>query len=270
MARSRPARRALASRFRPSQSGPSSVSKTKMLAMVRSMDWRRVARALQENTDLLKHRDAKGRNWLHLCCGVDIGSNQRKATDSMKTAEVLVDIGLPINQEAFAEGKWKATPLWFAIARGRNLPLAEYLLKRGSNPNYCLWAAAFNRDIPAIRLLVHHGADVNDSSVDNLAENESPFLGAIKWSHFEAAEELLKLGADVNYQDRNGMTALHYMLKKGSDKRFFPMLIAHGARGDLKNSQGVCAAELMRKKRDGDFREMAEQLRTSWGMTSVE
>lgn len=238
--------------------------------MVRSMDWSGVARALRENADLLRHRDAKGRNWLHLCCGVDIGGAPRKAADSIRTAEVLVDAGLLINQEAFTEGKWKATPLWFAIARGRNLLLAEYLLKRGSNPNYCLWAAAFNRDIPAIRLLVRHGADVNDSSVDDLAENESPFLGAIKWSHFEAAEELLKLGADVNYQDHKGMTALHYMLKKGSDKRFFPMLIAHGARGDLSNSQGVRAADLMRKKRDGDFRKMAEQLGTSPRRTPVE
>jgi hypothetical protein len=233
-----------------------------MLALVRSADWRGVARALRENPELLKHRDAKGRNWLHLCCGVNIGGDQGKAAHSVKTTEVLVDAGLPINQEAFTEGRWKATPLWFAIARGRNLLLAEYLLKRGSNPNYCLWAAAFNRDIPAIRLLVRHGADVNDSSVDDLAENESPFLGAIKWSHFDAAEELLNLGADVNYQDRKGMTALHYMLKKGSDKRFFPMLIARGAKGDLRNRQGVCAAELMRKKRDADFRKMAEQLGT--------
>ena len=262
MARSRPAGRALASQSGPSHSGQGLVSKPKMLAMVRSMDSKGVARAVKENPELLQHRDTRGRNWLHLCCGVDIGADHRKAADSIRTAEVLIDGGLPINQEAFTEGKWKATPLWFAIARGRNLLLAEYLLKRGSNPNYCLWAAAFNRDIPAIRLLVGHGADVNDSSVDDLAENESPFLGAIKWSHFEAAEELLKLGADVNYQDRKGMTAPHYMLKKGSDKRFFPMLIAHGARGDLKNSQGVCAAELMRKKRDADFRKMAEQLGT--------
>jgi uncharacterized protein len=231
-----------------------------MLAMVRSMDSSGVARALKENAELLKYRDAKGRNWLHLCCGVAIDADQRRAADSIRTAEVLIDGGLSIDREAFREGKWKATPLWFAIARGRNLPLAEYLLKRGSNPNYCLWAAGFNRDIAAIRLLVRHGADVNDSSVDDLAENESPFLGAIKWSHFEAAEELLKLGADVNYQDRKGMTALHYMLKKGSDKRFFPMLIAYGARGDLRNGQGVCAAELMRKKKDADFRELAEQL----------
>ena len=57
------------------------------------------------------------------------------------------------------------------------------------------------------------------------------------------------------------MTALRYMLKKGSDKRSFPMLIAHGARGDPRNLEGGCAAELMRKKKDGDFQKMAEQLR---------
>jgi hypothetical protein len=38
------------------------------------------------------------------------------------------------------------------------------------------------------------------------------------------------------------------------------MLLAHGARGDLKNKDGVTAAELMRKKRDPDFRRMAEDL----------
>ena len=69
-------------------------------------------------------------------------------------------------------------------------------------------------------------------------------------------------GADVNCQDPKGMTALHYMLKKGSDKKFFEMLIAHGARGDIKNNDGVMAAELMRKKKDPQFRRMADQLRT--------
>ena len=139
-----------------------------------------------------------------------------KPADSVKTAEVLLRRGLDINQEAFTEGDWKATPLWFAIARGENLALAEFLLKRGSNPNYCLWAAGFVENIEAIRLLVRHGAKVNDPS----AVEESPFLGAIRWSHFKSAEELLKLGADVNYQDPTGMTALHYMLKKGSDKKY--------------------------------------------------
>jgi hypothetical protein len=41
----------------------------------------------------------------------------------------------------------KATPLWHAIAFGRNLPLAKFLLSRGSDPHHCLFAAAYNGDI---------------------------------------------------------------------------------------------------------------------------
>ena len=40
----------------------------------------------------------------------------------------------------------------------------------------------------------------------------------MKSSHFRAAEALLERGANVNVQDSHGMTALHYMLKKDSDK----------------------------------------------------
>ncbi len=232
------------------------ISKTKLSALVKQFEWQEVESALAERPDLLSVVDERGRNWLHLCCGVNPKRAKLKPADSVKAAEVLLARGIDINQEAFREGAWKATPLWFAIARGENLPLAEFLLERGSNPNYCLWAASFVENIEAIRLLVRHGADVNDTSADD----ESPFLYAIKWSHFKSAEELLKLGADVNSRDAKGMTALHCMLKKGSDRKYFAMLIAHGARGDIKNNAGVTAADLMRKKRDPFFRKMADQL----------
>ncbi len=232
------------------------VSKTKMLSLVKTFSWSEIDRALAERPALLEVRDERGRNWLHVCCGVSVKGKKLKLEDSVKTAAILLKHDLGIDDAAFTEGKWQATPLWYAIGRGQNLMLAEYLLKRGANPNYCLWAAAFNNDLEAIRLLVRHGADVNDSSVD-----ESPFLGAIKWSHFRAAEELLKLGADVNYQDSHKMTALHYMLKKGSDKKHFAMLLAHGARGDIKNKEGLTAAALMRKKKDPDFHKMTDKLR---------
>ena len=232
------------------------VSKTKLNSLVREFRWKETEEALAENPALISVRDERGRNWLHLCCGVNLKGGRLKAADSIKTAEVLLRRGLDINHEAFTEGNWKATPLWYAIARGENLALAEYLLKHGSTPAYCLWAAAFNDDFDAIKLLVRHGANLND-----VTEDETPFLGAIKTSHFRSAEELLKLGADVNYQDSKGMTALHYMLKKDSDKKHFPMLIARGARGDIKNNDGVTAAEIMRKKKDPQFRKMADQLR---------
>jgi uncharacterized protein len=233
------------------------ISKTKLTALVKEFKWKEVDRALAERPELLSVLDERGRNWLHLCCGVNPKRAKLKPADSVKIAEVLLRRGIGIDQEAFSEGDWKATPLWYAIARGENLMLAEFLLGRGSNPNYCLWAAGFVENIEAIKLLVSHGANVNDPS----AVEESPFLGAIKWSHFKSAEELLKLGADVNCVDPTGMTALHCMLKKGSDKKFFAMLVAYGARGDIKNKDGVTAAEMMRKKRDPEFRRMADQLR---------
>ncbi|HEY5009128.1 MAG TPA: ankyrin repeat domain-containing protein [Caulobacteraceae bacterium] len=233
------------------------VSKTRMLDLVRAWDSAEVDAALAGTPGLQDVRDPRGRSWLHVCCGVEL-SGARKAEDSVRTAEVLLDRGFDINAPAFTEGDWLATPLWYAIGRGHNLPLAAYLLRHGSNPNYCLFAASFANDLEAIRLLVAGGADVDDPS-----SGGSPFLGAIRWSQFVPAEQLLKLGADVNRVDRDGMTALHCMLKKGSDKAHFAMLIAHGARGDIPDKAGVTAAEIMRRKRDPDFQRMAEQLATS-------
>ena len=117
-----------------------------------------------------------------------------------------------------------------------------------------MWAAANRNDADSIRLLIHYGAE------DPSNEEMSPFLAAIQWNRFAAAEEFLKLGADVDFQDSTKMTALHYLLKKGSDKKYVRMLIKYGARGDLKNGSGVTAAEIMMRKRDPEFREMAAQL----------
>jgi hypothetical protein len=179
-----------------------------------------------------------------------------KAADSIRTAEILLQAGIDINQEAFSEGEWKATPLWYSIAFGKNLALAKYLLNRGSDPNHCLWAAAYNDDAEAIRLLIRHGAK------DPSTKEASVFLAAIYWNRFAAAEELLKHGADVNFQDAKKMTALHCVLKKGSDKKHIRMLLKYGARGDLKNGNGVSAAEIMMRKRDPEFRKMAAQVLT--------
>ena len=38
------------------------------------------------------------------------------------------------------------------------------------------------------------------------------------------------------------------------------MLVAHGARGDIPNADGVTAIDIMRKKRDPDFHALAEEL----------
>ena len=230
-------------------------SKTKLLALIRSLKWKEADAALEESPELLAYRDERGRNWLHIACGVSVKDGKRNARDVVKMADVLLKRGLDINQPAFTEGSWHATPLWYAIGRGENLPLAKYLLDHGSSPNHCLWAAAFLNNLPAIRLLIERGANANA-----VTEDESPFLFAIKWSHFEAAEELLKHGADPNYRDSKGMTALHYMLKKSSDAKHFRMLLRYGLRGDIGDKAGLTAIDIMRRKKDPQLRAIAEEL----------
>jgi hypothetical protein len=59
--------------------------------------------------------------------------------------------GIDLRDHAFTEGRWRATPVWYCVAFGRNLKLAEHLMKRGASPQHSLYAAAYNRDIDAIR-----------------------------------------------------------------------------------------------------------------------
>ena len=62
-----------------------------MLPLVKGLQWREVEQALTENPRLIEFRDKRGRNWLHLCCGVNIRERKLKASDSVKTADVLLN-----------------------------------------------------------------------------------------------------------------------------------------------------------------------------------
>jgi hypothetical protein len=230
------------------------VSKTKMHTFVRDFAWRDVRDSLAADPALLRIRDDRGRTWLHVCCGTPArDATARRA--SVKTADVLLDAGIDIDDAAFTEGTWRATPLWYAVARGRNAALAKHLLDRGCDPGHTLWAAAFNNDLDAIRMLVRYGAPV-----DARAEGDTPFLFAVKTSHFESARVLLALGADADATDDSGMTALHYMLKKSSDARWIRMVVDAGARGDIADPRGRTAVAVLERKRGAEYHDLARRL----------
>lgn len=230
------------------------VSKTSLLPLVRAFDAKAVDAALAEKPELVAYRDERKRNWLHIACATQL--NGRDAKASIRTADVLMKHSIDLGDHAFTEGAWKATPVWFSVSHGQNLKLAEHLMKLGASPQYSLYAAAYNRDVEAIRLLVKHGADIEERT----GGGATPLIGAVQWSHFESAEAMAKLGADVNAQDERGMTALHYMLKKGSEFEHFEMLAKFGARGDIADRNGVTAAEVMARKKDPRFRTLAERI----------
>src|SRR2546423_6094943 len=146
------------------------VSKTSMREAVRAHRWREVEQGLAERPDLKGVSDERGRNWLHLAC---MAPGEDEA--SIRTVDVLLGLGFGINDAAFTEGTWRATPLWHVISRGRNLKLAEHLLKLGANPNHCLFAAVWNEDCEAIRLLLNYGADIEEGE----DRGDTPLLGAV-------------------------------------------------------------------------------------------
>lgn len=226
------------------------VSKTSLTESVRRHRIEEVREGLAARPDLLGHRDERGRNWLHLACSTP--------GTGIAMAELLLGLGLGLDDAAFTEGEWRATPLWFAVAHGANRPLAEHLLEAGSDPNHCLFAAAWNQDRVTIRLLLAHGADIEEGA----ARGETPLLGAVGWSRFGPAEELLIGGANPDARDGKGRTALHLMLKKGSAAEHFAMFVRAGARGDIADEEGRTAAAILGRKRDPAWWEIAEALAT--------
>ena len=230
-------------------------SKTRLTARVKAFDTAAVVAGLKSRPELLHHADERGRNWLHLCASVDAHKRDLDPADAIPLAGALLDLGIGVNAAAFTEGTWRATALWYAVSRGGNIDLARYLLASGSTPEHCLWAAVYREDFDMIALLIDAGADL-----EAVAEEETPLLHAVKYSRFRGAQALLEAGADPDYQDVRGMTALHYMLKKNSDIRHFRTIAAYGPKGDIPDRDGRTAAEILSRKRDPAFHSVAEKL----------
>jgi ankyrin repeat protein len=138
--------------------------------------------------------------------------------------------------------------------QGRNLALAEHLLRLGADPNYSFFAAAWNDNIEAIDLLARYGADIEDRS----NPFETPFIGAVAWRRLKPAEALARHGANVNAVDRKGRIALHILLRKGAEYNEIAKVIALGGRLDIADAAGRTAAEIMARKRDQRFRSLAQ------------
>lgn len=225
------------------------VSKTSLLPLVRAHDWRAVQAGLTEKPALLAFRNDQGRNWLHLTCMAQAAD----AEASIRQADILLDLGLGLDEPAFSEGQWQATPVWHAIAFARNLALAEHLLKLGASPHYSLFAASWNHDTAAIDLLARHGADMEDTA----NPNSTPFIESAGAGRITAAQALARNGADINACDAKGRTALHILLGKGVDYEIIAPVVAIGCSLDILGPDSRTVRQIMARKQDQRFRTMA-------------
>ena len=224
------------------------MSKTRIIESVKNLDLQSTRTLLQAKPSLLTVTDRQGRNLLHLACSASCAELNVPEGVSARLVNFLLDRGLDIESPV---GRDACTVLFFAVARGRNPTLVKLLIKRGakvtSAPGGGLFAAGWWEDIENLSILIRAGARID------IAVGMTPFLASWCWRKFKAAKFLAVNGADVNYQDSKGKTALHYGMEKEFDPVLLKWLVKHGASPDIKDHDDMSPRLKASRKRDKRF-----------------
>jgi ankyrin repeat protein len=179
-------------------------SKTALFAASKAWDARSVESILCAAPDLITATDPGGRMALHIACAVKPGGNGER--NGIKTVTVLLDAGaaleaaVPMDED---EGDFRATPLWYAVSRGRNLPLVRFLLGKGADASYSLWSVVFQDDAAMCRELLK-----SKPRLDLMAHGETPIFCAARLQRLKTLALLIEAGAKPSIKDPRGRDAV--------------------------------------------------------------
>lgn len=106
-----------------------------------------------------------------------------------------------------------------------------------------LFAATESDRATCIKILVEHGANMEEKTEDSNAilPGATPLHLACYYNRFNAAKELLTLGANPNSKDFNGSTPLHLAVKQGYPK-LVQLLRSFKANTSIKDNNGYMPA----------------------------
>jgi ankyrin repeat protein len=191
-----PARKSAPARIR--------ASKSALFAAAKAWDFEAVAALLRAAPELVRATDPKGRLALHIACASK--AKNKDDPSGLKTVAALLKAGaglediVPMDED---EGDFRANPLWYAVARGENLPLVRFLIKRGADASFSLWAAVWRDDAALCRTLLAAGPRLNLR-----AHGETPLFYAARLQRLKALSLLLEAGADPSISDDRGRDAV--------------------------------------------------------------
>jgi ankyrin repeat protein len=177
-------------------------AKGALFAAAKAWDAAEVQALLTASPALARATDPKGRTALHLACAVKPAGPTLGEPNGIKTVTVLLKAGagmetaVPMDED---EGDFRATPLWYAVARGENLPLARFLLNHGADASFSLWAAVWRDDDVLLRDLLKNRPQLNLR-----AHGETPLFYAARLQRLKALVVLIEAGADPAIADAKG------------------------------------------------------------------
>ncbi len=138
-------------------------------------------------------------------------------------------------------------PMYWAIIR-ENHEGVDFLLDAKVDPDM-----KFSTEEKHGRLVVsrniadaaHKIMALSDGTIDGLErgtrdkQSVSPIFFAVQRSNYVAATILLEAGADINAEQYNGMSLLHFAIDRYNDKKLVRWLLEHGADPDTRDISGA-------------------------------
>jgi len=128
-------------------------------------DAKAVAAGLAEDRSLARAIDERGRTPLHRCARTNGAKDGRDAAAGLEVARALLAAGADpnaVHDIPDEGGSFRATPLWYAVAWGRNPRLVRLLLDAGAAPRGCLWACVWADDLEMAKTLLKARAPLGE------------------------------------------------------------------------------------------------------------
>jgi uncharacterized protein len=179
-------------------------SKTALFATAKCWNACTVGWIVSAAPTLIDAADPEGRTALHIARAVKPGGDDLGEPNGIDTVSVLLEAGADLDRAVRMdedEGDFRATPLWYAVARGENLPLVRFLLQSGADASYSLWAAAWRDDPVLCRELLNSSPRLNLR-----AHGETPIFYAARLRRLKVLDMLIAAGADPRVPDLRGAT----------------------------------------------------------------
>lgn len=141
------------------------------------------------------------------------------ASGSISIAKRLVEAGADVNKAADMDKRNSLTPLHIAAELAME-DLVELYLAHGASTTSLtatvttpFYRAARGGSVKIVKLLYDAGSDVNAPSWDDWI----PLMEAVSWSNHDAMELLLSWGADPEFRNGDGQSAIDMALDGGDE-----------------------------------------------------